>query len=89
MPGKYKEVNLFKPEERALSQIAWACIVYAMVPYLGILFIPAAVAVSGRCLFSSPGRRAATHLGATFLVLTVQLLLWWLLYIVPELSVSH
>lgn len=89
MPGKYKEVNLFGPEEKASSQIAWACVVYSMVPYLGILFVPAAFAVSGKALLSSRGRRDAAYIAVTFLMLIIQLLLWWLLYIIPELSDSR
>jgi hypothetical protein len=89
MPGKYNEINLFEPEGQASSQIAWACVVYSMVPYLGILFIPAAFAAIGTAFFSSRGWREAAHLLATFFLLIVQLLLWWLLYVIPELSGSR
>jgi hypothetical protein len=68
-------------------------VVYSMVPYLGILFIPFAFAISGAGYIVSyrrpqlGGRKLAmVCIGLTFLVLGVQIFLWWLLYIIPELG---
>ena len=65
--------NLFERNENSISQLAWACLVYSFVPYLGILFVPLTFFVGGYGYF-------------IFLVLAVQIFLWWLLYIIPELS---
>ncbi len=85
--------DLFARNENEVSQTAWACCVYSMVPYLGILFIPLTlilgsfgVAVS----YNNPhlgGRKLALiSMGLSFAVLLMQIFLWWLLYIIPELG---
>lgn len=86
--------NLFEENKNTVSQTAWACVVYSMVPYLGILFIPFAFVISGAgyaISFRRPqlgGRKLATVcIGLTFVVLAVQLVLWWLLYIIPEIGI--
>ena len=91
---KEEVTDLFARNENNVSQVAWACFVYSMVPYLGIIFIPFTfiigsygVAVS----YSHPrlgGRKLALiSMGMSFLVLTIQIVLWWLLYIIPEIGV--
>jgi hypothetical protein len=85
--------NLFEQNKNTISQTAWACVVYSMVPYIGILFIPVAFVVSG---FGYAVARRQPHLGgrrlaviciiASFTILSVQIVLWWLLYIIPELA---
>lgn len=86
--------NLFEQNKNTVSQTAWACVVYSMVPYLGILFIPFAFVISGfgyAVSYRRPqlgGRRlAAVCIGVTFIVLAVQLVLWWLLYVIPEIGI--
>lgn len=86
-------VNLFELNKNSISETAWACLVYSFVPYLGILFVPLTVLVGGiGCLVSyrQPhlgGRRLALAcVGLSFVVLAVQIFLWWLLYIIPELG---
>ena len=76
-----------------VSATALAFVTYALVPYLGILFCPGAVVLGGLGLLCS---RHATHartrrdsalsvmLGLA--IFCVQLLLWWILYKVPEWS---
>jgi hypothetical protein len=83
--------NLFEQNKNAISQTAWACVVYSMVPYLGILFLPFAFAVSGAGYFVSlrqphrGGRRLAVICVAlSVVILGIQILLWWLLYIIPR-----
>jgi len=86
------KTSLFEPETNATSQTAWACVVYSMVPYLGILFIPIAFAVSGFGFFSvregvtRDRRMAAVCFGLSVVILVVQIGLWWLLYLIPKLS---
>jgi hypothetical protein len=84
---------LFARNENSIAQTAWACFVYSMVPYLGVLFIPFTL-VFGSCgiaiSYRSPdlgGRGLAlASLGMSFVVLAVQILLWWLLYLIPEIA---
>ena len=75
------------------SSSALAFAAYALVPYLGILFCPGALLFGGVGLVRSlrtphaAGRRdAALCLALGLLILCAQLLLWWILYKVPEWS---
>lgn len=86
--------NLFEPSKNMVSETAWACLVYSMVPYLGILFIPFAFATAGFgyvVSYRQPqfgGRKmAAVCLGSSVFILALQLFLWWLLYIIPKIGV--
>jgi hypothetical protein len=92
--AKKEEItNLFPKNENSISETAWACLVYSFVPYLGILFVPLAfsvglfgVAVS----FHRPnlgGRKLAlVSVALSFVVLAIQIFLWWLLYFIPEIG---
>ena len=76
----------------ALADTARAFATYSLVPYLGILFCPGAVVVgtvgvvwSYRSEQASEGRYVcyvSTIVGVV--VLVIQLLLWWILYRVPQ-----
>lgn len=86
-------VYLFREDKNAVSETAWACVVYSMVPYLGILFVPFALLIGGYGYYVSMRRPylggralAAISLGLSLLVLAIQIMLWWLLYIIPELG---
>ncbi len=86
-------VNLFERNENTVSQMAWACFVYSLVPYIGILFVPFTFIVSSFGYFTYlrhpqlGGRKfALVSFCLSFIVLAIQILLWWLLYIVPELG---
>ena len=75
------------------SSSALACVAYALVPYLGILFCPGALVFGGVGLLRSRrsphacGRRdAALGIILGLLILCAQLVLWWILYKVPEWS---
>lgn len=88
-----ESTDLFKQNENEVSQMAWACFVYSMVPYLGILFIPFTFLVGGFGYFVSVrqphlgGRKLSLiSFGLSFAVLVIQIFLWWLLYIIPELG---
>ncbi len=75
------------------AETARACIVYSLVPYLGIFFVPVALAVStfgylrSRKNFRHEPRRFVFCAGLSLIVLAVQLFLWWLLYFIPKIAV--
>jgi hypothetical protein len=81
-------------DESSLAATAQAFATYSLVPYLGILFCPGAVLVSGvgivrsyrvQQMQSSSSRRVCYgSLVVGLIVLAIQLLLWWILYKVPE-----
>lgn len=85
--------NLFELNENGVSQMAWACFVYSLVPYIGIIFIPLTIAVGGFGVVASyqkpwiGGRKLAlVSVSLSFVVLAAQIFLWWLLYIIPTLG---
>ena len=86
--------QLFEPDSNAVSDTAWACVVYSMVPYLGILFVPLAFAAGTLGVYVSyrrPGyggrQMAMICLGLSVVILTIQIFLWWLLYVIPEIGI--
>lgn len=77
----------------ATTALAFA--VYALVPYLGILFCPGAVILGGVGFMRvrrSPhlgGRRASViSIALGFVILGAQVFLWWILYKIPEWAVQ-
>ena len=93
VPPREETPNLFETNENTVSETAWACVVYSFVPYLGILFVPLAFVIGGFGVFVSyqkpylGGRKLSlVSVGLSFVVLAVQIFLWWLLYIIPELG---
>jgi hypothetical protein len=77
--------------ENGAAATAMAFVTYALVPYLGILFCPGALLFGGvglvrawRAPQSGHTRAAVVSLALGLLVLCAQLLLWWILYKVPE-----
>lgn len=85
--------DLFEINKNSVSETAWASFVYSMVPYLGILFIPVTLIIGGLGLVISVknpalgGRKLSlVSFGLSFPVLLFQIFLWWLLYIIPELT---
>lgn len=85
--------NLFEKNENSVSETAWACVVYSFVPYLGILFVPFAfmigsfgVLVSYRKPYLGGRKLSLASVGLSFVVLVVQIFLWWLLYFIPEIG---
>jgi ribosomal protein L37E len=95
-PGsKKRPMSTMLPEvnRNGASTTALAFMTYALVPFLGILFVPGAVLIGVAGLLYSyraphrGGRRAS--LASVFcglLILGVQLLLWWIIIKVPEWS---
>jgi hypothetical protein len=80
-------------DEDPTADTARACIVYSLVPYLGIVFVPIALGVSGVGYVRSrqnsrPGpKRFVFCAGLSLVVLAVQVFLWWLLYYIPKIGV--
>ena len=88
-----EDTNLFERNKNSISQTAWACLVYSIVPYLGILFVPFTVGIGSFAYLTAVrqpdlgGRKMALmSISISFVVLAVQIFLWWLLYIIPELG---
>lgn len=87
--------DLFEINRNPVAETAWACCVYSFVPYLGILFVPFTFLI-GSLGFAAAvrnpelgGRKMSlASVGLSFIVLAVQIFLWWLLYIIPELGVG-
>ena len=79
-------------QTNGLAATARAFATYSLVPYLGILFCPGAVVVGTVGVvrsYSSPqmaAARTACYQSTTIgvVVSVAQLLLWWILYRVPE-----
>ena len=79
--------------ENGAAATAMAFVTYALVPYLGILFCPGALLFGGVGLLRAwraprgghaSARSSALIIALGLLVLCAQLLLWWILYKVPE-----
>lgn len=68
-------------EFRIAESAAGACLIYSLVPYLGLVFVPAAVVFA---LINGERRRLIVILAAVSGL--VQVLLWWLLFVIPELG---
>lgn len=86
--------ELFYDENKnSVAETAWACVVFAMVPYLGILFTPAGLVLGGIGYVAAKrnptigGRHLSlVSVGLSLLLFGFQIFLWWLLYIIPELN---
>jgi hypothetical protein len=85
--------DLFQQNKNTVSQTASACLVYSLVPYLGILFVPLTIVIgcagyvkSVRHPHLGGQRTALRSIAVSFVVLAEQIFLWWLLYIIPEIG---
>ena len=92
-PTPEKTADLFSINRNSVSEVAWACFVYSLVPYLGILFVPFTIMIGSLGLgvylrrpVLGGARLAGVSIGLSFVVFGVQVFLWWLLYIIPELA---
>lgn len=93
LAAKEEVILPFKKPENAALELAWAFLVYSMVPYLGILFTPGAIfmgsvaAINAYRRAQSGGvKTSLVNVALSIAVLIIQLMLWWLLYIIPELG---
>ncbi len=88
--------NPFTADEDSKStvlQYSRASLVYSFVPYLGIVFSPfavglavAAIVRSGPIDEASERPIAARYIAGSVVVALAQIGLWWLFYIIPDLS---
>lgn len=91
--GAAAPADLFEINRNPVSEMAWACFVYSLVPYIGVLFIPFTIiigsvglGVSVRRPGAGGGKLSGASVGLSFAVFGIQVFLWWLLYIIPELT---
>lgn len=82
---------LFEKNLNNAAKTAAAFVVYALVPYLGILFCPGALVMGGVGLFRARraphlggGRTSLTSIVLGLLLFFAHLVLWWILFKVPE-----
>ncbi len=86
--------SLFERAERnGASQMAWACLVYSFVPYLGIIFVPVTMLIGLAGLLAAVsrpevggGKLALSTIGLSIPVLAMQIFFWWLLYYIPTIG---
>jgi ribosomal protein L40E len=90
---KEEITDLFEENKNSASSTASAFVVYSLVPYLGILFCPGAfvmgsigAVVSYRNPSIGGARTSIYSIVLSLVIFAIQILLWWLLYIVPELG---
>lgn len=82
--------SLFEERRDLTKDTAWASVVYSLVPYLGILFVPVAFIASILLIVrggegSGRGfRYAAVSIG----IGAFQIFLWWLLYFIPTIGAN-
>jgi hypothetical protein len=91
--GTREMTDLFEINRNPVSEMAWACFVYSLVPYIGIIFVPftvligfAGVGVFVRKPSAGGWKLSAASIGLSFFVAGAQVFLWWLLYIIPKLG---
>lgn len=79
------------PNINGASTTALAFVTYSLVPYLGILFCPGAIVMGGLGLVKwhrtpQRGGRSASYASIILglVILCIQILLWWILYKVPQ-----
>lgn len=92
--GQTEEItDLFTENKNSASSTASAFVVYSLVPYLGILFCPGAFLMGGIGVFVSyrkpylgGGKTSIYSIALSLIIFVIQILLWWLLYLIPELG---
>ena len=83
-----KPIVTFSEAHPLNSSVSWACMVYSLVPYIGILFVPFTILFGGVEFIRSRNfeRRGTMPLILSLPIVAVQLGLWWLLYLIPEIG---
>ena len=87
------QTSLFEMKGGPENSSAWACTIYSLVPFLGILFAPIAIILwiagifrlRGNSIDSKAGNSLLGILSAV-LILVAQTGLWWLLYLIPKMD---
>jgi hypothetical protein len=83
------QTPLFEESSGFTQSMAWACVVYSLVPFLGLIFVPAAFVFA---FIEISRKREDLRRNKLFVfpaaaaVAAVQLVLWWLLYVIPDLG---
>lgn len=80
------EPSLFEEKKPFTSSALWACAVYSFVPFVGIVFVPF-IFIFGVVGVLRGDSSALKAMAAGVGILIVQLVLWWLLYIVPTWNI--
>jgi len=79
--------SLFEEKKPFASSAVWACVVYSLVPFVGVVFVPF-IFVFG-VVGLARGERTFRAMGAGVAILIIQLVLWWLMYVVPKWNAVH
>lgn len=74
---------LFEERKPLASSAVWACAVYSLVPFIGVVFLPFVFAF-GIVAYVRGDGSVLRAMAAGVLILVVQLVLWWLLFAVPQ-----
>lgn len=85
-----KTVSLFEERQNLAQDTAWASVVYSLVPYLGIIFVPVAL-IASLILFARGGDsagRAVRYIVLGVAIGAFQVFLWWLLYFIPTVGAN-
>jgi hypothetical protein len=77
------KVSLFDESKPFASSAVWACAVYSLVPFVGVVFIPFIFVFGVVGVVRGEGS-VFKAMGAGVGILVVQLVLWWLMYVVPK-----
>lgn len=77
------DASLFGEKKPFASSAVWACVVYSLVPFVGVIFVPF-VFVFGVVAVVRGERPVFKAIAAGAVILIAQLVLWWLLYAVPK-----
>ena len=77
------DASLFGEKKPFASSAVWACVVYSLVPFVGVIFVPF-VFVFGVVAVVRGERPVFNAMAAGVVILIAQLVLWWLLYAVPK-----
>lgn len=83
-------VSLFEERRDLTQDTAWASVVYSLVPYLGILFVPIALVASVMLLVrgGEAAGRGTRYIVFSIAIGTFQVFLWWLLYFIPTIGAN-
>ena len=77
------DASVFGENKPFASSAVWACVVYSLVPFVGVIFVPF-VFVFGVVAVVRGERPVFKAMAAGVVILIAQLVLWWLLYAVPK-----
>ena len=82
------DARLFEEKKPLAGSAVWACVVYSLVPFVGVVFVPFIFGFGAITVLKGE-RTSIRAMAAGVVILIVQLALWWLLYAVPKWSVIN